>query len=338
LSSQTMTRRLLALAALVASAGAIPAPNDAALTPSPGEVSAAASKQATGASSVPLEVAVVSNGKPLQVLGESVSMLQASPSPPPVTTPEACTSHDVYRGVLSAVTYTSNLTLTEVNPQDKVSGDEPAQVTVLIVIGILSIALLLFGSTFVKSGLTVTVFLVSFWFIFGIADNLSYDSSQPATFSMCVLPLMLSIMAGALVSVTCLLLISKVEWLTFFLMGACVGTIAMYFIREIILSADPAQADSKAFAFFWLGVAAVAVLGGFLATLMKELIFVVATVAVGSYGFATFIIGLIPVVGGGTLGGGAFVGIMIGAAALGGLFQYMMSKNKQTAKQADGKS
>merc|ERR1719502_157694 len=199
-------------------------------------------------------------------------------------------------------------------------------------IGILSLGLLLFGSVFASAALATTVFLVVFWFVFGIADNSSYDPTLPASFSMCVLPFVLSIMSGILVALLCMCLIQKVVWMSFFIMGVCIGGICMYVLRDIIITANPSLATDPAFMWYWLATALVAIGCGGLAAWLKELVFVISSVAVGAFGMATFICGLIPVVGGEPVGGAAFVAIMIASGAIGGLFQYMYNKNKADSK------
>jgi len=228
------------------------------------------------------------------------------------------------------MTLTQNLSI--VQDQDRAPGDEGAQISVLIVIGVLSLGLLFFGSEFATATVATTVFIVSFLFVYSVSDNLSFDSSQTADFSMCVLPLIMSIMAGVLFALFALCLIQRIVWMSFFLMGACIGGVLMYVIREIIISASPGAASDPAFRWYWLGTFAVAVVLGLVAAALKEFVLAVAAIGVGSYGFATFICGIIPAAGGQSVGGAAFIAIMIGAAALGALAQFMRNRSKAEAK------
>ena len=68
----------------------------------------------------------------------------------------------------------------------------------LVAIGALSLGLLILGTKFMTGALAVTLFLVVFWFVFGIMDGLTWDEALPSSFSMCVLPLVLSLLSGIL--------------------------------------------------------------------------------------------------------------------------------------------
>jgi len=228
---------------------------------------------------------------------------------------------------------TENMTISTAR-RESGEQDEPTQIVVLVLVGILSFALLLFGSAFATAALAGTVFLISFLFIFGISDNLAYDAAEPSSFSMCVLPLAMAVMAGVLVALLCMCLIQRVTSAAFFIMGVCIGGVTMYVIREIIVSASPDLANNSAFGWYWFATAVVAVVFGFMAAMMKDFIFFVSTVAVGAYGVATFICGIIPVAGGQSVGGAAFVVIMIGSAAVGATVQYACNKNKLDKKKA----
>ena len=73
-----------------------------------------------------------------------------------------------------------------------------------------------------------------------------------------------------------------------------------------------------------------------MAAWLKDIIFVVATVVVGGYGFATFVCGIIPVLGGAPMGSGSFIAIMVASATIGAVIQWMLSR-KETP-QTDGKA
>jgi len=287
-----------------------------------------------GATLAPQDVATVAAAAPVASSAASIS-LQATPltppSPPPP--PQQCTSHDVYLALMEAMTMTQNMTIsTQASARD--AQDSGTQTTVLVLVGILSFCLLLFGSTFATAALAGTTFLISFLFVFGIADGAAYRPELPASFSMCVLPLAMAVMAGVLVSLLCMCLIQRMTSAAFFIMGACIGGVSMYVIREIIISASPSLASNSAFGWYWLATAVVALLFGFLAALAKDFVFFASTVAVGAYGVATFICGIIPVAGGQPVGGAAFVVIMIGSAAVGATVQYACAKNKKESKKA----
>jgi len=328
--------RVLAPLALVALALGVPAPQDATLTPTTdapaGNGAAAPAVQTASSSAPPDGVALsVGEGQPLRII--SLQATNDTSPPPPVTTNAACTSHDVYIAVLEAVSISSeNMTIASAaQPQDVAPADQATQIVVLCAIGILSLGLLILGSTFMNAALGATLFLVSFWFAYGVADNVSYDSAEPATFSMCVMPFVLAVLAGALSATMALCLVQRYKWLSFFLLGASIGGIAAYLIRDVIIDAAPGIARTPGFRFYWLACAAVAVLFGLIAAWLKTVIYFVATIIVGSYGFSTFICGLIPVVGGSRVGSAAFIAIMIGSAAIGGVVQYLITKKDKPA-------
>lgn len=315
--------RLFALATAAAVASAATAVPHPALDVS--AVAPTVADKTTAEVKAPAAMAVAASDGKMHVIS-----LQTSPAPtPPPNTTHACTSHNVYVSLMEAMTMTQNLTIDSERPQNGAGTDEGAQIATLVAVGIVSLLLLIFGSSFATASLAATVFLVGFLFIFGIADNLSFDASEPSSFSMCVLPFVLALMAGALLAILCLCLVQKFASMSFFLMGVCFGGVGMYVLREIIVSASPSLANSPDFRWYWLGCAVAALLCGFLAAALKEVVFAVATVAVGAYGMATFVCGIIPVVGGEAVGGAAFVAVMVGAASFGGLCQYCLMKNKE---------
>lgn len=312
----------LAVVALATLASAVAASHDAALAPT-GEHTTTPTEFAIAVGKAPLRVVN------LQAGGSSPSP-SPPPSPPPVTTARACTSHDVYTTLVEAMTVTSNISI--VQDQDRAPGSQGSQVSVLIVLGVLSLGLLFFGTAFVQGTVAVTVFIVSFLFIYSVADNLSFDASRQADFSMCVMPLIMSAIAGLLFVLLTLCLIQRVVWTSFFLMGACIGGVLMYVIREIIVSSSPGVASDPAFRWYWLGTAVVALLLGLVAAAMKDVVLAVASITVGAYGVATFVCGIVPAAGGESLGGAAFIAIFIGAGALGALVQFMRNRREAEAK------
>ena len=261
-----------------------------------------------------------------------------TPSPPPGEGNAACTSHNIYDAIAQAVILTQNITITATTRGNEAGHSRTAQLIVLVAIGALSLGLLILGTKFMTGALAVTLFLVVFWFVFGIMDGLTWDEALPSSFSMCVLPLVLSLLSGILASISALCVVQRVVWLAFFLLGACIGAIGGYLMRDIIINVAPQLASNHYFAWYWVGVLVLALLCGAIGAWLKETIYTVTSIAVGSYGFATMICGIVPVVGGRPLGSAAFIAIMVASAAVGGVVQYMLMEKKEPAKTADDKS
>ena len=320
----------LVLALLAAIARGVPTHPGAALAPPGGEAGAtAATSASTSATSVPSEIALYrGEGLPLHVLSLNAALA-------PATVPAArlaCTSHDVYLAVAQTMTiertHFNNMTARQAQ-EELASSDRTTQVIVLVLIGIISLCLLTLGSVFLVSALVFTLFLVVFWFVFGVADNLTYDSSLAPNVSMCVMPFVIAILCGIAFAVICLVIVQKVKWLSFFMLGACTGGIGTYIVRGIIVSASPSIASDPAFRWFWVSVPIVAIACGLIASWLKESIFIVATVIVGSYGVAVFVCGLVAVCTGVPLGSFSFVGIMVGSAAIGSVIQYAIKQREK---------
>jgi hypothetical protein len=309
---------LVALAALVSGVPTTPAAAPALDASSPIAAAAAAAP---------------STGEAVKLIERTYHPFTPPPPSPPPNSSEACLSHDVYLAVLEAVTLAENVTLT--GDADLATRDQVTQIVVLSILGVLSLALLLFGATFLTAALSITIFLTTFWFVFGLTDNLSYEDDTLASFSMCVLPMVLAVLCGVLGAVLAVCMVTKVKWLSYFLLGVCVGGVAMYLIRDIIIDTDPSLEGNKVFAWYWFATAAVACITGLLAAWMKTLIYHVATVLVGAYGIATFVVGMVPVCGGPALGSGSFVAVFFAASAMGAFVQYVMAKKAKPDEKMD---
>ena len=111
-----------------------------------------------------------------------------------------------------------------------------------------------------------------------------------------------------------------------------IGAVGGYIIRDIIIQVSPALAENQHFAFAWLGIAILALICGCLGSWLKDLVYAVATISVGSFGFATFVVGLVSTLGGTPLGTAAFIAIMAASAALGALVQYCLAQRSKKGK------
>ena len=320
----------LVLALLAAIARGVPTQPGAALAPPGGEPANSAATSATSEpASVHSDFALYrGEGLPLRVI--SLNAVSSPDSTPAVH--QTCTSHDVYLAVAQTMaieaTHFNNLTARQAR-EELASSDRTTQIIVLVLIGIVSLGLLTLGSVFLISALVFTLFLVVFWFVFGVADNITYDSSLAPNVSMCVMPFVIAILCGIAFAVVCLILVQKIKWLSFFMLGACTGGIATYIARGIIVSTSPTIAADPAFRWFWVSVPIVAIACGLIASWLKESIFIVATVIVGSYGVAVFVCGLVAVCTGVPLGSFSFVGIMVGSAAIGSVIQYAIKQREK---------
>jgi hypothetical protein len=208
-------------------------------------------------------------------------------------------------------------------------GGTAVTIITLILILLASLLLLFLGARLVKAAVLCLTSFVSF--LVGLEFYLWVCGGSTSSFVVCWLPFILALITSIIVVALTRCFIEKFESLAMFIVGACGGAMGMYILRAIIVAADPSLAASPSFQWYWVGLAAVAIIAGFAAVFMKTAILVSVTSIVGAYGLAVSILGLIPACGGSWTWPGAFWLILCLGAPLGMIVQCYVS-----AKDSDG--
>ena len=205
--------------------------------------------------------------------------------------------------------------------------DHATRIIVLVCMLLISLLLLIWGTHFPTTSLTLIIFVVTFLFVYGIIDGAVYNQQWVSDFTMCVLPLVLAVLAGLLLAMAGVCFLHKVLWLSHFILGAALGGMGMYFIRAAVVSSNPALADNPEFAWYWVGLILISVISGVVAAYMKKLALAMVVVTIGSYGFAVSIAGFVTTGGADPIGIGWFIALVLAAAGISILLQsYWMTK------------
>jgi len=268
---------------------------------------------------------------PLEQPAAGISALEASTAHNETAAAQSCLSHDVYVSVAQAFVAYNETTAAAAKP----ASEQVCQIVMLSIIGGLGVVVLLYGTRFTTCALAIMLFLIVFTFAFAVLDAAAYSADQSPSFGMCVMPMMMALLVGLLLSVLSLCLVQRVAWIAFFLLGAALGAVAMYLLRGVILAANPALATTVAFGWYWVGAALLTILAGVTAASLRKVVYVATCIVVGSFCIATFVAGIVLVAGGQPIGFGSYLGVMLGAALSGALIQYCQRRDDQSKDSAD---
>ena len=165
---------------------------------------------------------------------------------------------------------------------------------VLSIVLAIGFFLLLTGEKFFKACIALVVgagSFVGFLYLFDWAFT-STASFNTSFFVECWLPFVLAIVCALLVAILVCCLVDALESLAVFLVGAAAGAIGMLVIRNFIIASNSSLATDPYFFYYWIGLAVVALLCGIIAVCCRRLVFLIASTTVGSYLFASSIMGL----------------------------------------------
>ena len=157
-----------------------------------------------------------------------------------------------------------------------------------------------------------------FYFIFACSDAWTWDVNEPETFAMCVLPMSLAIVGATILGVMVVFFMKRVACLSVVVLGKAGGIFIMFLVRDIVLTTDDDLVNNRSmWLLFWLGTAAFGILCSLVALCFKEVVYVTATVGVGSYVFASSIAGIRLASGGTPIHFGWYIPIYIAAGIAG---------------------
>ena len=172
-------------------------------------------------------------------------------------------------------------------------------------------------------GVQMLAYVQLFYFIFACSDAWTWDVNEPETFTMCVLPMSLAIVGATILGVMLVFFMKRVACLSVVVLGKAGGIFIMFLVRDIVLTTDDDLVNHRdMWLLFWLGTAAFGILCSLVALCFKELVYVTATVGVGSYVFASSIAGIILASGGTPIHFGWYILIYI-AAGIAGIVAYL---------------
>jgi hypothetical protein len=264
-----------------------------------------------------------------------------------------CLSHDLFN-TLSQVMRLADDAKKHANGalSQSEAGDKTAKIVTLCIGLVLSVGLLFFGQQLATTAIAILLFIVTFMLTFGILDQIMYQPSAEPTFHMCVMPWVASVIVGLLAAVVILCCASQLAAMTLFVMGFALGAVGMYMGRSFILATMPALASPTqgGFGWYWIVLVVVSLITGLIATWLKKGVFSASTIALGAYGLATCILGLVMTATGRPAGYkpgeanvahyGPFLGIFITAVVIGigahCYFHHEAEKKKAEEKKKKG--
>jgi hypothetical protein len=190
--------------------------------------------------------------------------------------PRKCISHDIFTAMSDGMSIARGSVATWGGG----TGEETFDVIVMVIVGLASLLLLVFGTRFMTASLATIVILVTLIFVLGLVDGFTFhDGATTADdFSICILPLLIAAAVAIVAATLVLCLLQKLAWLSFFCLGAALGALGMYSLRSIILAAAPTVARSPYFAWYWAGCAVVVLVAGLLAAYTRHTIYAVTCI------------------------------------------------------------
>ena len=172
-------------------------------------------------------------------------------------------------------------------------------------------------------GVQMLAYVQLFYFIFACSDAWTWDVNEPETFTMCVLPMSLAIVGATILGVMLVFFMKRMACLSVVVLGKAGGIFIMFLVRDIVLTTDDDLVNHRnMWLLFWLGTAAFGILCSLVALCFKELVYVTATVGVGSYVFASSIAGIILACGGTPIHFGWYI-LIYCAAGIAGIVAYL---------------
>jgi len=226
-------------------------------------------------------------------------MLEAAPSHPC----GSCFSCSLYNLILNTAAMGATASSTV---QDSIdfsgailtidAGTKTGTIVTLVVILIIGLLLLTLGETL----LTVMVVLVASFTSF-MASLYLWNwcfGTNGTEWVRCLLPFIFAVACTLIITAIVGCLVKRFVWLAFFVMGAAGGAVGMFFLRDIILAANPHLVTETLFNLYWLGLVAVAILCGLVAVQLKKAVVIIVTSLLGGYAMAVSICGLVPACGG----------------------------------------
>lgn len=206
-------------------------------------------------------------------------------------------------------------------------GNQVMTIITLAIIMLISVCLLILGEKLVNTLTILTTAITSFMAFLFLWQWACSSMVQPMEgFVKCILPFILAVLSAIIITVIVGILIKKFTSLVFFIMGAGGGAVGMFLLRQFIIAGNPQLASDWRFNFYWLGLAVVAILCGFLAVCLKRAVITTVTCILGGYGFAVALCGLIPACGGPYVANYVFFIVAGITMVLGAIFQCIFCK------------
>lgn len=232
--------------------------------------------------------------KPAGLAKEAPSQIPAKTVSPPIAGDNFehyCASNQLY-SLMTDAGETVAGHLAEVGPFS--TGAVP--MAVLIIVLLASVVVLFFGQKLAE----VTLIIVAPLCAFAASFFLFHVWMRPSPHNCTPLPIILAVVVAVL-SVVLIAVLRECKLLpqvTAAVYGGALGFVAMFLLREVIISAAPSVLAGFAIDYYWLASTIVTLLCGVISTMCvtsaggKSIVLILASSVVGGYGVAQSIVGL----------------------------------------------